>query len=228
MHERNLTAEFIVKSDKDIATINTLNEIAKENGAFLVLAGGYATEAICGGKITRPHGDIDVRFILSDFSIHPKEFKILMDARLENEPTKWKLWKESTAKLEYRENAEGVEFFKKRRIELYFVIEGVADAKFDDTQLIDSNGKTIYVKALSLKDLVVSKVKALYGVRNGYDPETQRETDLSDLADLHRLISLNVFDKDAVIENLSKKSGIEKAQEQWDYAQSQLKSYVLK
>ena len=60
-----LTPEFVKKSDMDIATIVALDKFAKETGNILVLTGGYATEAHCGGKITRAHGDIDAHLILT-------------------------------------------------------------------------------------------------------------------------------------------------------------------
>lgn len=54
-----LTPATIQKSNQDLATISQLNKFAQKTGNILVLSGGYATEALCGGQITRPHGDID-------------------------------------------------------------------------------------------------------------------------------------------------------------------------
>ena len=71
-----LTADATLKCDLDIETINSLNKFADGTGNILVLSGGYAVEAHCGGKITRAHGDVDSHLILTG-SI-PNE-KLLID-----------------------------------------------------------------------------------------------------------------------------------------------------
>lgn len=55
-----ITPKQVEKTDLDLETIKSLNAYAQANGLIIVLTGGYATEALCGGKITRPHGDIDI------------------------------------------------------------------------------------------------------------------------------------------------------------------------
>ncbi|MCX6704734.1 MAG: hypothetical protein NT162_00125, partial [Candidatus Woesebacteria bacterium] len=88
--EIGLSAEAIVKSDKDIATIATLEKFATATGNILVLTGGYATEAHCGGKITRAHGDIDAHLILTGQKLTDELFSGIHEL-LGKESTKWML-----------------------------------------------------------------------------------------------------------------------------------------
>ena len=50
IRDATLSNKAILKSDRDIETIKSLNKFAKRSGNILVLSGGYAVEAHCGGK----------------------------------------------------------------------------------------------------------------------------------------------------------------------------------
>lgn len=224
MKERKLSSEFITKSDKDIQTIKNLSEVAQNYGAFLGLSGGYATESLCGGNIFRPHGDIDGRFIFPEPQKDNEKVMAQIDKVLNEEDTKWVLYHKDSGKLEYREDVEKEDFFDARRVELYFPIKGFYDTTFEDGQLIDSHGEVVKVKTVSLTDLVISKIQKLYSFKDGYvDTKTERETNITDLQDLKRLMSVDRLDKNIVIEKLTKKTkNVEKAEEEWGYAQSQV------
>ena len=81
----------------DIATILSLGKFAEETGNILVLTGGYAVEAWCGGKIARAHGDIDAHLILTGNKSAGELFSGVREL-LSNESTKWTLRDQKTDK----------------------------------------------------------------------------------------------------------------------------------
>jgi len=115
-----LTPEFVEKSDKDIATITTLNEYANKTGNTLVITGGYATEALCGGKITRAHGDIDIHIILSGSESIETLNHSIRDL-LFKEDTKWVARERNPKRIDCLEDDDKKKFFDKRRIEVHLV-----------------------------------------------------------------------------------------------------------
>ena len=112
-----LTKEFNIKSDKDIETIRELDKFARKTKNILVLSGGYTTEALCGGKITRAHGDIDAHLILTGEK-STKEIFPGIQKLLSKEETEWKMYSQKPDKFEFREDASEKKFDAKRRLEL--------------------------------------------------------------------------------------------------------------
>lgn len=92
-----MTPEAVRKTDLDIQTIRSLSELAERSGNQLIINGGYAVEAICGGNITRPHGDIDAHFILSNGK-SDEIFSAVDEIISKETQTDWKLRKQKTKK----------------------------------------------------------------------------------------------------------------------------------
>ena len=117
IRDATLSNKAILKSDRDIETIKSLNKFAKRSGNILVLSGGYAVEAHCGGKITRAHGDIDAHFILTG-KVPNDQLLVQAQELLDEENTKWKVKQRIPDKLDYIEDDENKEFFDKRHVEV--------------------------------------------------------------------------------------------------------------
>lgn len=196
-----LTSISIENSDKDISTIKALNRLATKLNLTLVITGGYAVEAHCGGKIIRPHGDIDVRLLLTK----PEEAKQVLSkvmSLIRNEKTNWRLRKHSNDGIEYLEEIDR-EFFEKRKFELKMRMKDQYRVDLDDRTLVSSKGGAVKVKVVALSDLVASKVHKFYVVRNGIDAKKDRHTSISDYFDLKRLFELERLDRKKVIKVLA-------------------------
>lgn len=196
--EIKLTVESVARSDKDIATISALEHFAQENGNILVLSGGYATEALCGGNITRPHGDIDAHLILSG----PKSVEELSSGirnLVKSDDTKWEERSADDKKIEFIEDVDKTDFFAKRRVEVYFNPAHEANMSYPRKKLIDSKGNAVYVRVVNVIDMVSPKMVKIFKSRQGVDTSKDRHTSISDYIDLRRLMELPEFDKEAVL-----------------------------
>ena len=215
--ERNLelTSEFIEKSDKDIDTIKALTEFAVETGNILVLSGGYATEALCGGNISRPHGDIDTHLILTGSKSLEKLFAGIHKL-LNNEKTKWKLREKQPDKLEYVEDNENREFFAKRRVEVRMNSPHENNIKYPKKKLINSRGNEIEVCVVDLNEMVIQKIHKFFVLKDGVDTSKDRHSSVSDFFDLRRLL----FQEELNSELIRKK-----APEEYDYVVSLMAKY---
>jgi len=210
--EISLSAKAVVKCDKDIATIATLDVFAKTIGNILVLTGGYAVEALCGGKITRAHGDVDAHLILTGSKSSDEIFSGVRDL-LYKEGTKWKLRDQKPDKVDYLEDDENKEFFEKRRVEVRLNAPHEANIKYPKKKLIDSHGKVIEVCIIDLDDMVLGKIHKLFELKDGVDTTIDRDISISDYFDLKRLLALPELDR-GDIKN--------KAPEEYDYVISLL------
>lgn len=218
--ETELTPEFVGKSDKDIQTIASLSALASQMGGKLVLSGGYATEALCGGRITRPHGDIDARFIFEEAVENDPVFQ-KVEVILKTEETTWRTRKKGQGKADYLEEDETKNYNTKRELEVYIPIPWTYNVSFEEAILIDSHGGEVAVNVIGYNDLVAHKIEKLYEVRNGIDATKDRDSSETDNIDMRRLISLDRFNKGRIFSKLVKKyrSG-EKVQEMWNYVVS--------
>lgn len=200
--EMNLTAEAVARSDKDIATISALERFARENGNILILSGGYATEALCGGKITRPHGDIDAHLILNG----PKSVEELSSGirdLVRGEDTKWEERSADDKKIEFIEDVEKADFFAKRRVEVYFNPAHEANMSYPRKRLTDSKGNAVFVRVVNVVDMVSPKMVKIFKSRHGVDTSKDRHTSISDYIDLKRLMELPEFDKETVLTGIA-------------------------
>src|SRR3989338_2174961 len=191
----SLTAEFIEKSDKDIATIAVLDEYAKITGNILVLSGGYTTEVLCGGKITRAHGDIDAHLILTGEK-STKEIFPGIQKLLSKEETEWKMYSQKPDKFEFREDASEKKFDAKRRLELRLNEPHENNIQYPKEKLINSNGKEIEVTVVDLTETVIQKLSKFYSLRNGVDTNTDRHSSRTDFIDLNRLLAQERLNKE--------------------------------
>lgn len=223
-----LTNEAILKSDRDISTISTLTEYANKTGNMLVVHGGYATEALCGGTITRAHGDVDAHIIVTSQT----PFDQLMSAieeLLQKEETKWIVRSKKPHKLDYLEDDDTKEFFDKRRVEVTLHNPNPDKPKFSKKKLRDSKDNEIEIYVPDLYELTASKIHKLYLVRNGIDEAVDRHPSKTDLIDLKRLLNVNEFDNEALFAALVKtiefsdpNHAKQQAQEAFDYSTSLL------
>jgi hypothetical protein len=192
-----LSEKAISKSDKDIATISALNKFAQKTGNILVLTGGYAVEALCGGKITRAHGDIDAHIILTGTKSNEELFGGVQDL-LFKEDTRWILRDQKQDKVDYLEDDERKEFFDRRRVEVRLNLPHEANVKYPKKKLIDSQGNTIEIGIIDLTEITSGKIHKFFELKNGVDTTEDRHSSESDYFDLKRLLALSEFDKSAI------------------------------
>ena len=215
-----LSSEFISKSDKDIATMAWLRPLVVKKEGLLVLSGGYAAEALCGGKITRPHGDIDARLIFAT-KIVPDDLINEIESVLKTEKTKWKTKFKSPAKADFIEDDDSKSFFNKRHLEVGAPLPGWFEADSEEATLIDSTGKSVKVEVISYEDLVASKLSKLYEVRNGVDTNKDRHTSATDYLDIKRLLTLPRYNKENIFAKLvARIHSEEKAHEILEYTKT--------
>lgn len=209
--ERNieLTPEAVKKTDRDIATIATLNDFARRTGNILVLSGGYATEAHLGGKITRPHGDIDAHLILTGQKSADELFAGVREL-LFREDTQWKLRDQKSDKVDYLEDNDNIEFFNRRRVEVRLNAPHEANVKYPKRKLIDSQGREVEVCVVDLEQMVSEKIHKLFELKDGVDTTKDRHPSVSDYFDLKRILESGLVDKEKVRKRIP---------EEYDYAE---------
>lgn len=198
---RELTSELKDKWDLDLTTIDNLQKMIEENGGLFIIRGGFATEAFCGGHLTRAHNDIDAHFLNSTNLSEDKVFNIV-EKVLKNEKTNWQLYKRSPEKIEFREKEDERPFFDRRRIELYISKDVFVNP--ERKKLIYNDSREIEVNAPEFYDFVAGKVKKLFLV-NDKPEEAERETNLSDYTDLKRLMEIPNYDPVKAIKALEHK-----------------------
>lgn len=220
-----MTPEFIQKSDKDIETITTLNSYAKPNGYTVILYGGYATEAYCGGKVVRPHGDIDCYLVCPANKEKDGIFNQIENI-LKKEDTKWIASRPRLDKLELREDNEDKPFFDRRRIELTIHSDKDYD-KYQSKYLVDSKGNSISVNVIDMSIFVAGKVHKFYLLKDGVDTTKDRTSGRSDYEDLNRLLNSSDFDENKMISELSRIVEVKDATEEMLYVRELLKKVEL-
>lgn len=199
--EIGLSEEAVVKSDKDIASIAALDEYAKTIGNILVLTGGYAVEALCSGKITRAHGDVDAHLILTGSRSSDEIFSGVHDI-LFKESTKWKLRDQQSDKVDYLEDDENKEFFDRRRIEVRLNAPHKANIKYPKRKLIDSHGKVVEICVIDLAEIISGKMFKFFEMKDGVDTTIDRHSSISDYVDLKRLLKAEGLNKELILKQL--------------------------
>lgn len=213
--EFKLTPKFVKKSDEDIATIAALNDYVNKTENVLVITGGYATEALCGGKITRAHGDVDASIVLNS-SVSLDNVKRDIRKLLLKESTKWIVKKKNPNRIDYIESGDKKMFFDKRKIEIHLVPSGESKLKYVKKKLINSRGKEIEVRVINLMQTATEKIHKFYEVRLGIDTTKDRHSSMSDYYDLKMLLELK---------ELNKKDIRNFAPEEYDYVVSLLTEF---
>ena len=201
--EISLTPEFIEKSDKDLLTIKSLDKFASQTGNILVISSGYATEALCGGDITRAHGDVDAHIILTGLKSTEKLFSGVK-AIISKEDTKWKLRNRTPEKFEFIADYKNKDFFAKRRLEVYLNSPHEYNIKYPERKLINSKGEEIVVSVVDLDEMVLQKIHKFYILKDGVDTSKDRHSSISDFFDLKRLLESRELDKEKIREKAAK------------------------
>lgn len=222
-----MTQEQIRKTDLDLGTIKSLNTYAKANGLIIVLTGGYATEALCGGKITRPHGDMDMHILIDDLDDFKQIFSEIEKEIIFMESTNWKTYKQTERRIEYREADESKSFFDKRRLELVLQTKE-GKTWYGPAFLVDSQGERIDVNVVEINDLLAQKIHKLYSLKDGADTSKERQTDDRDIYDLKRLLNSPNVEVEKILKILAEnrvqtevKGGeTEQARKEFDYVSS--------
>jgi hypothetical protein len=195
--DTHLTPEAIAKADKDIATIRSLDKFAKETGNILVLSGGYAVEAHCGGAISRNHGDIDAHLILTGIK-STEELFFGVEELLNKEDTKWELRDKKPDKFDFLEDVKTDDFFQKRRVEVRLNHPHAANVNYPIRKLIDSQSREVEVHVVDLSQIVSEKLSKFYSLKDGVDTSTDRHSSASDHLDLERLLNLEELDLEEI------------------------------
>ncbi|QQG41461.1 MAG: nucleotidyl transferase AbiEii/AbiGii toxin family protein [Candidatus Woesebacteria bacterium] len=225
-----ITPEQIRKADLDLATIKSLNMYAEANGFVVVLTGGYATEALCGGNITRPHGDVDIHILIDDLHDSRQIFSSIEEKIVFSETTKWKTHKQTDTKSEYREDDESKSFFDRRRLEIVLYTKENT-TWYVPALLIDSQGERINVQVVEINDLLAQKIHKLYLLKDGVDTSKERHTDDRDIYDLKRLLNSPNADVEKILGILAETrvqveaegSKVDQARKEFDYVSKQYK-----
>jgi len=196
--ETKLTPEQIAESDLDIQIIDLVGKISGPQDLLAVVYSGYAVEALCGGKITRPHGDVDIH-LFAKGGFNREETSQAMADKLKDElglNFEVKYPPESPKRAELWEEASGQDIGERRsrKIDFYF---STHDVETQEATLIDSSGKSHSVLVPPAEDLAAEKI--WMQVTSG----KPRPTKGTDDRDLVRLVSLPNFDKQKCLDWLA-------------------------
>jgi len=184
--------------DEDLRTIDALNAFAQTKGLQLEIQGGYATDALLGEKIQRPHGDIDA--ILWFANMKPEGIEDEVISLLENEKTEWTVHSKKPGFLELRESNKSIpDFPSRRRIELYILLNSRGRDLIPKT-LEDSKGNQHSFLVLEINQFVAHKIAKLLERDRQTAEEREklgfRDTQESDKQDLIKLISSPTFNRE--------------------------------
>ncbi|CAN5147385.1 hypothetical protein BH09PAT1_BH09PAT1_4320 [soil metagenome] len=217
-HEPTLTPEQETRSNRDIRTIANLSAKATELGMIPTISGGYAVDAYCSGKISRPHGDIDIGFFsLSSPNHQAIEQEINSLLLSESHYTKWAPYPPDEDKraddinnghIEFRETGKDlIPFSERRRLEAYVMVDpNATDSWVTKKQLLDSEGEAYDVNVTRIPYLVADKMRIIYERSQLSDAEKaslNRPTKHSDYDDIKRLINSPDFTPEAKAECLN-------------------------
>lgn len=202
--ELNLSYEQLDKMSGDVKTLSMLREFAHERGYTFALTGGYAVDALVGGKISRFHGDMDGIMIAPRDASYPA-IKEGIEEKLLVEETPWESVKEDDeASLEFREKAPDKEWEMRRRLELDIYPPGIKTAT---RTLKDVDGYSHEYEVLSVEGLLAAKVLSAVRLHQMTEEErvkeNLREVKTSDREDFQRLLHASEFDEEATIHALA-------------------------
>ena len=233
--EPKLSPEQIAKTDADIATLSTISGHATSNGSILEVSGGYAIEAHFGGRITRPHGDMDAVLWLSDASAQETAREEITNI-LFQEPTPWAEYpnvKNRQNFIEFREVAPEKQFLDSRRLELY-MFDRKGMRPLVEKVLTDSQGQEYKAMVTTIEEIVADKVRILN--RTGEEKKNKRATRQTDIDEFKRIIGHKDFSKEKYLHamagslvyrsggNLTEEQALKIAEEQWNFAIQQVNS----
>jgi len=198
--ELSLSYEQLDKMASDVKTLSMLRDLAQERGYTFALTGGYAVDALVGGKISRFHGDMDSIMVVPQHTPNA-EIKEAIEENLLVEETPWKSVKNEGTSLEFRENAPHKEWEMLRRLELDIY---PSDIKLNivTRTLRDVDGVQHEFEALAIEGILAAKVLSAVRLNEMTEEErikeNLRELKPSDRNDFQRLVHSPEFDEQAV------------------------------
>lgn len=206
--QTTLTHEQVIKSDRDIHTLVGVRDYLAQKDLLYVLADGYAVDAHCGGKISRPHGDMDV-YVLVPEGYDTSSLAHELDELLRREDyTNWTIHQvgEDGHSAEFRENDMSKSFEEKRRLEVAFLGPNITPRSQTRT-LMDSTGKTYEFAVEHIADLAAAKIIKLVDLSQLSLEERERRglraARPSDFNEIRRLLATTVLDETASKEALT-------------------------
>lgn len=187
-----LEEKWVEKWDKDLRTIAALHVYAQSTGRVLALQGGIATDAHCGGHITRPHSDVDtVLYMHPTRPLDHDKDRLEIYALLQKEKdTKWIPSKGE--KLDFQEDITRKPWSERRRVEVNVADYPVGE-RTQTMNLIDSKGRSQTVTVDHIDLLVANKARAI--VNNIGKSDIPRPTRQSDLDDMWRLMTQSRYNR---------------------------------
>ncbi len=238
--EAKLASEEVIKSDRDLNTVSSLSAYAKNHGGDIEIGGGYAVEAHCDGKITRPHGDMDIVIWLNSAEDEEQAQADVFDIlQGERDHTKWEIRPNEKNREHFINFLEDKpedpadshlsseqKFFKLRKIELY-TFDKSGKRNTVERTITDSAGKVYVIRVPELEQIVSEKVRIFN--RNEQEKATHRDSRSADYAELKRLVTHKKFNKDRYLElrsgalkvekpHLSEEECLKEAELQWQRA----------
>ena len=225
--ETTLNPAEIEQTDQDLRVLSAFSNLVSEKGAIFALSGGYAVEAHCGGKITRPHGDLDGYI----FNLEEEGTRdLITEAKTKLSRLTGKSWQREVTSdpknIEIKEIGSDGNLLWRGRLEIY-----VLNTKPHIVQriLIDSKG-TEY--AFNVQDVNVEVAHKLMAFTHTSDD--MRQTKPTDLVDLKRLLEHSDFDMEKTIEygseyyvefeDMNEEEGKEQVKKDWQEVQTLLNS----
>ena len=203
--ESSFPPEQREKMAYDIQTLSNLRQYAQDNNFVFVLTGGYAVDALDGGKVSRFHSDMDGVFFIPE-SVSMGEIKVKVGQQLALEKTKWKLHTSDDWFMEYREDADDKPWEMRRRIELD-IFEPDQQRNIVTKTLQDFNGNAHEFEVISVAGLMAAKILSMTRLA-AMSPEERekegfREMKESDTQDFLRLMYHDDFDREEVLRELA-------------------------
>lgn len=201
---QGLERKWVEKWDRDLATIAALNTYAVSTGRTLALQGGIAVEAHCGGRLTRPHGDVDtILYMNADRPINHEQDRADLETLLKQEGhTNWASHNPQDGhKIEFRENVRAKPWNERRRLEVNLADYPMGE-RTQTMSLIDSRGSSHTVTVENIDLLVANKARII--VNNIGKTDVARPTEEQDLSDMRRLMSQPHYNREHCISFLQR------------------------
>jgi predicted amidophosphoribosyltransferase len=201
-----LTADQQRLTHVDLQTLSRLRKFVREQlHGQMILSGGYATEVLAGGSITRFHQDMDVRIFLPEGNTAEETMAKLLPVLSSAGYEGWHCIKQVAAKFKMLgKDKQGTE----RQLEVNF--ESASGTSPDGTiyvagdkdgsdyavsiatgTLLDNDGESIAIETRSMAETVARRIMRL----SGKYMQAKRAAKPSDVRDLQRLMSSAEYDE---------------------------------
>lgn len=122
---------------------------------------------------------------------------------LSAEKTKWNFDDSKKMRIDCREIKKEIPFNNRRRVELKILDEYQTNSEYVESKLVDSLGKKVKVIVEDIYLILIEKIHKFYLLKDGVDITKDRESSLSDVVDLVRLIDSKKVNKFILIKQLN-------------------------